>query len=226
MRGVPHERKSIRHRNKNGYFLTVCPLDDRFVVARAVKPLDIFVDARKVTVIPFVIIDNSTGEVLQDLSHWVVPPQASWAFHNVKFEAIYSCSGRYTIIIGPDENSHNMKTTKVLTRKQPFTLRLNVSIILISKRCVRNMITSGGSRISQRKGSQLQRWRRQLIIWSISPQNCMSMKKKLGAVRPRCPPWIRQDTDANVMHTLRIQTKSSQMNNEICIHSIWYCVNS
>ena len=126
-------RKSIRHRNKNGYFLTVCPLDDHFVVARAVKPLDSFVDGRKVTVIPFVIIDNTTGKVLQDLSHWVVSPQASWAFHNVKFETICSCLGRYTIIIGPDEKNHNMK---VLTRKQPFTLRLNVSNILVSKRCV------------------------------------------------------------------------------------------
>ena len=79
-------------------------------------------------IIPFVIIDNTTGEVLQDLSHWVVSPQTSLAFHNVKFEAICSCSGRYTIIIGPDENNYSMKTTKLLTRKQPFTLRLNVSM--------------------------------------------------------------------------------------------------
>ena len=129
LRNLSYGRKSIRHRTKDGYFLTVCPLDDHFVIARAVKPQSRFIEDREVTIIPFVIIDNTTGQVLQDLSHWVVSPQASWAFHNVKFEAICSCSGRYTIIIGPDENNCSMKTTKLLTRKKPFTLRLKVSMI-------------------------------------------------------------------------------------------------
>ena len=121
-------RRSFRYRNKNGYFLAVTSLGGQFVAARAVKPHRTFVNNTELTSVLFVIIDDSTGQVLQDLFHWRISGNINWTFQNINFETVSSCNGQYVIVIGPAEQNCIAKTAKVITKKKSFVLWINVSI--------------------------------------------------------------------------------------------------
>ena len=130
MRNSSYKTRFFRYRNKNGYFLTVTTLDGQFVIARVVKPHRTWVNNTELTSVLFVIIDDSTGQVLQDLFHGRISGSENWAFHNLNFETITSCNGQYIIVVGPSEQNYAVKTAKITTRKESFVLRINVSIKL------------------------------------------------------------------------------------------------
>ncbi len=124
-------RWSLRYRNKEGYFLTVTPLDKQYIIARSARSRVRDENGVKVNIVDFVLIDDNTGHVLQDLFRWKYL-NATNASQTPTFTAHCSSSRRFIVITGPTGNHCCNQKVKVISRREPATLCLNVSQSLLS----------------------------------------------------------------------------------------------